>query len=87
MDHIEIDVVRPQTTKTILDSIHHELASAAEEVRPVFTLRSKLRANQNLLPPTLQRSPNVLLRHPLSVDVGSVDEVDAVIDRGIDYRL
>ena len=53
----------------------------------MLPLGAELGANQHLATAPLEGAPDELLGETLSVDVRRVDEVDAVIDRGVDDRL
>jgi len=85
---IEIDMVDLEPPERGIDGIEDVLARQPPVVRPLAHLVVDLGRDDDFvaLGEVLERAPQHLLADAERVDVGGVEEVDAVLERALDER-
>ena len=85
MHLVEVDALDAETRERLLTRPAQVLARAARQVGRVVHLLAPLRRDHHVA--SAQRSAEVLLALPLSVDVGGVEERHARVERRVDDLL
>ena len=87
VDLVEVDVIRAEAAKRLLDLVDDPAPGVAllvRVVRIVTHLAVHLRREHDRIPPPLEGLSDDLFRFPTGVHVGRVDEVDACVESAVD---
>src|SRR5205085_5854638 len=83
---VEVDVLHAQPTQRRVDRLADVRPRAACS-RAVPHVAAELRREQDAVAPALEHAPEQLLTAPaVAVDVGGVEEADALVERRVDDR-
>jgi uncharacterized protein (DUF2336 family) len=85
MHLVQVDVIGAQTPERVLDRAHDPLARAAAVVGLVVHRHEELRGEDEIVAAALERLADDLFRYATGVDVGRVLEVDARVERLVDF--
>ena len=88
MDLIQIDVVSPQATQARIDLEHDLLARESASIGMPTHRAVHLGGEHDLLAPCKigERATDDLFARAIGIDVGRIEEIDALLDRLLDER-
>ncbi len=81
---VQIDVVRPESAQAVFKRLHQIHARTSSPVRPIVHLGPELRGQHHSVTLALQYRAHNLLALAVPVDIGGIEEIDAVVQRRIE---
>ncbi|MNY31507.1 hypothetical protein D3C86_1656730 [compost metagenome] len=84
MEIEDVDVVGAEIAQRVLDCLIDPLARVAAEVRTLLVRIDELCRQHPVIPVSLDAAPDHLFRLAVVIDVGGIDEVDALLARLVD---